>query len=197
MAKTTETVLAAELVLDMGLYPRHKTDGDNVNRLREAILAGVSLPAVIADKATKRVVDGFHRTTAYLKLYGDEATIEVEWREYASEAEMVLDAIVLNAGHGLKLSAYDQTRCVVMAEEFGLTTEQIAGALSITQERVESIRVTKTATASGQIVPVKRQVKHLAGRKLTKKQQEGHKKAGGMRPLFYVNQILNMIDNRS
>lgn len=58
----------AELILDYGLYPRHSIDSQHVSYMVESIRAGVALPPVVIDKKSKRVVDGFHRVTAFQHL---------------------------------------------------------------------------------------------------------------------------------
>lgn len=44
-------------------------------------------------------------------------------------------------------------------------------------------------------MPLKNTVRHLAGKVLTTKQVDGNVKAGGMNQLFYVNQIVNLLEN--
>ena len=65
-------VLAASLVLDFNFYPRHKVDDYHVSEIRASMQAGVIMPPVRADKASKRVVDGLHRVTAALKEGGTD-----------------------------------------------------------------------------------------------------------------------------
>jgi hypothetical protein len=83
--KRPDTVLCVELVQDYSLYPRTVTDDAHVARLVEALRAGETFPPVVADKASRRVVDGFHRIKAYIRAEGDEAKCAVEWRDYADD----------------------------------------------------------------------------------------------------------------
>src|SRR5436190_4972945 len=104
-ARNPQRVPASTLVLDYNLYPRHKLDPVNLRTLNEALDAGEALPSVIADKTSKRVVDGFHRTTVALRRNVDVA---VEWRTYKDDAAMFLDAVALNARHGVPLEPFDR-----------------------------------------------------------------------------------------
>ena len=97
------TVKATELVQDYDLYPRAQVDGYHVREIAEALEAGVSMPPVIAEKGTKRVVDGFHRIRAAQKIHGATAKIEVVFKVYGSEAELFREAMRLNADHGRNL----------------------------------------------------------------------------------------------
>ena len=88
---------AAEIVLDFGLYLRKNFDAANVASIVSAMGAGVEMPAVVIDRASKRCVDGFHRVQAAIQLHGDDAEIQVIEKDYPSEKEMFLDAMRYNA----------------------------------------------------------------------------------------------------
>ena len=47
---------ASELVLDFTLYPRHKVDDRNLDRIRLSLEAGEKMPPVRADKESHRVI---------------------------------------------------------------------------------------------------------------------------------------------
>jgi len=184
----------ALLVLDYDLYPRQDVDSANVRSLVEALNAGVELPPIVIDKQSKRVVDGIHRVHSYRRVLDETATIEVIARNYASDAEMFLDAIQLNAGHGKRLSPFDKARAILRAEELKIEVDRIAGALHITIDRVGEIEIRKGARTNGQKIIIKNTLRHLAGGKLNKKQRVANDRAGGMFPLYYVNQVINIIE---
>lgn len=189
----TNQVLASELVLDFTLYPRVSVDPQHVSYIMEAIRAGASFPPVIVDKKSKRVIDGFHRIKAALRLSPD-AKIAVEWRSYRNEAEMLLEAVALNAGHGRMLAMYDRTRCVVLADALGIDPARIATALNLTVERVVELRATRTATFGGELVPLKRTLLHMTGKRLTNAQEKAQQKLSGMNQVFYANQLITLIE---
>jgi hypothetical protein len=189
-----ETVQAASVVLDFDLYPRHKVDSTHVTHIREAMRAGEALPPVVVDRKSRRVVDGFHRVTGALREGGEEATIAVEWRTYESDAEMFRDAMYLNSGHGSNLSRYDRVRCLQIAEEFGIALADVAQALRTNPDDVMELRTTRTAKGAKGLTAIKHGTGHLAGRKLTKRQEEGVASYGGMNQLYFVNQVVLLIE---
>lgn len=190
----TTTIKASTLTLDYSLYPRHRISEDNARRIREAMEAGIVTPPVIADRKTKKVIDGFHRVTAALQIDAN-AEIQVELRDYKDNAARFQDAIVLNANHGLGLTAYDRARCVALGQRFGMELPMIALALSTTADRIEKILAHKMAVIDGKPVPIKGSVRHLAGQELSDKQQRGMTKSAGSHQLFMVTQLINLIEN--
>ena len=191
---TTE-MKAAEIVLDYNLYPRHKIDSTHVLHIRSAMRAGEELPPVLVDKASKRAIDGFHRITAALREFGEDATIRAELREYDSEAEMLLDAIRTNSGHGHNLSTYDRVRCMVLADEFKVSLEDVATALRCQASEAKNLKLQRTVSVgNGQITPIKHGLRHLAKRsKLSAKQAEGNQAYGGLSPTYYVNEVVRIL----
>lgn len=186
---------AAELVLDFDLYPRNNVDSHNVKNITDALAAGASLPAVVIDKKSKRVIDGFHRTKAVLRLYGEDAEIDVIEKVYKDESEMFLDAMRYNASHGAKLDPCDRTRCTIIAERLHIPLDMVAGALHMPVEKLGHLRTDRTATAGGLTVPLKRTIsEQFAGKKLTKRQQEANVKLSGMQQVFYVNQVIELLE---
>lgn len=202
----------AELVEDMALYPRHTVDDAHVGAVALAVQAGASLPPIVADVSSKRIIDGWHRARAYRRVHGPSAVAEVELRRYSGEDEMLLDAIALNAGHGRRLDKMDQTRCVLLAEERGIGPSLIAHALRVPVERVAPLRV-RYAEAPRPVpgavpgttkVVLKRPVRHLEGTELSAEQASAVQSAPGTSYLLIVHQLrdalrhglLNMADAR-
>lgn len=193
MALSPDRVPPETLLLDYDLYPRHQIDGTNVANITRAREAGIELPPVIVWRKNKKVIDGFHRVTDALRH--ELQSIAVEWRDYKNEAAAFEDAMVLNA-HGRQLTPYDKARCIQLAEALRLEPERLAAALCMTQLRLEELRLRKTAIdPESKIVPIKATLHDFAGTKLDRKQVEGNKQAGGMYPLAYVNQVINLLDN--
>ena len=185
----------SEIVLDFDLYPRQSINTQHVAEMCEAARAGVTLPPVVLDKKSKRLTDGFHRYRRAVRM--EETEIAAVEKTYKSEADMLLDAIRMNANHGRILTAYDRSHCIILAGRMKITDKRIASAMSITADRVESLRVDRSATVKTgktvSAVPLKRTIKHMAGKKLTKPQAEANEKLSGMNQQFYVNQVLMLI----
>jgi hypothetical protein len=189
-------VPVAELILDFSLYPRTVTDEAHAARLAEALRAGETLPPVVAEQKTRRVVDGFHRIRAYLRAIGDEATCQVEWRDYASDVDLFLDAAKLNARHGLRISRLDEAHCMAVAARLGVKDTELAAVLALTAEKYEQLRASRFGTDNhGDPVLLKRSSRHLAGGRLTRKQIAGNAKSSGWRLDFHIDQIINAIES--
>ena len=196
-------VKVCELVEDFDLYPRGDVDDHNVHYLRMALRAGDTLPPIIVEKKTLRIADGFHRKRAYTKEYGEQFEIEVIEKTYRNDGELFLDAARYNARHGHNLSRFDRAKCILRAEQFGISLEQIASALAITSEaagelrtnRVGQLRATVQSGNKPMEIPLKRTIEHKAGMTLTKAQEDANGKLSGMNASFYVNQICILIEN--
>lgn len=190
------TMKASQLILDFTIYPRNQVAEYHVGDLAETLRAGQALPPIIAEEGTFRIVDGFHRTRAHQKVYGLETEVAVELRTYKSPADLFLDCVRLNAHHGRRLSAYDHAHCITLAEGFAVTPELLASALTITVDSLTKIRQTKTAiSTTGEALPIRRSVVHLAGTRLSETQQEGAQAMGGMPLLYYTNQLITALDH--
>jgi len=185
----------SELVVDFDVYPRTDVNGQNVTAICQALEAGDKMPPITICKKTKRVVDGVHRVRAYMRLHGPDYLIEANAKSYANDGELVLDAARLNATHGYKLTSVDRSRCALLADRLHVPMATMAKALSIPEQRLASLVVDRTAYDGKLRVPLKRTARHFAGRKLTKLQVEANDRLSGMNQIFYVNQILTLIDS--
>lgn len=194
MADRKAKLAVGSLLLDFNLYPRAEIDKYHVRELQAALEAGVTLPPLLVDTKSKRVVDGFHRVKAFLRLYGVTAKIECVLRDYLAENDMLRDAMALNSAHGRALSRYDKAHAIQLADGLGLSREDTAKALSMTVERVESLLLERT-TASGEVL--KRTMAHFAGDTLLPEQAAYNRGAGGMDQLFYIRQVIALVESNS
>jgi hypothetical protein len=185
----------SELVFDFDFYPRAQIDSQHVAYLEDVMKAGHALPPIVIDKASKRVVDGFHRCRAALKMYGKDAEIEVIEKAYRNDRELFLDAVRYNSGHGRTLAMYDRAHCAILAARLEIDDAALAGALQVTTDRLAELRADRSATSGGKLVPIKRTIAHMAGKKLTPRQAEANKKFSGMEQTFYVNQVILLLEN--
>lgn len=194
----TETVKVAQLVFDYDLYPRSQVDSSHVTQMVAAVEAGVELPPIIADRKTECVTDGWHRCRRATRMDGPDATVAVVFKDYKSRAEMLLDAIRLNAQNARPFSPYDRARAILLASDLKIDEKVLASALAITTERIGQLRVSKSAIVqSGKValtVPIKRTIRHMAGKRLNGRQREANEKLGGMGQRFYVNQLVELIE---
>lgn len=189
-----KTLPAVELILDYRIYPRQHIDESNVRAIAASVLAGEKLPPVVADAASKRVIDGFHRVTQALRA-DSEATITVELVEYADEGEMFLDAVARNARHGARLTSYDQSRVVSIADDWQISKEKLAKALAIPLARIDTIRASRTAFGrDGSKVQVKRPLRNLAGTTLTEAQESANRQSSGWPAAFHAKQLIVLLE---
>lgn len=191
-------VPAIELVEDFGLYPRLAVDDLHVRALADALLAGATLPPVVAERKTKRLVDGFHRRRAALKVHGAQAEIGVIWRDYAGDGEMLLDAARLNAGHGRRLTLGEQVRVAHLADELGLSRDAVAKALAVRLDVLAARIERRTAfDPVRRPLPVKPALQHLAGGTLTADQVAANKHLGGHQARYLARQLLLLVRARA
>ena len=186
-----------ELVCDFTMYPRASVDGQHVHYMVAALEAGATLPPMIIDKKSRRIVDGFHRYRAYRRTEVEE--VDVIEKTYKDDKALFLDAVRFNAGHGRSLTTFDRTHCIIRANELRVDEELLAGALCITMDALGELRTGNTGRlravgGGGQSVPLKRTIRHMAGRTLSKAQGEANDKLSGMEQAFYVNQIITLIE---
>lgn len=187
---------AAHLVIDYTIYPRNNVDEHNIRAIMEAIRAGATMPPVLVDQKTKRIVDGVHRNLAKLRI-DPESTIDVMMKSYRDDAAMFLDAVRLNATHGARLDPCDRTRCILLAEKLSIAPEAMAGALNMSVDKLASLRATRTASAGGGLtIPIKRTISHMAGGRLNQAQEAAHVKLSGMNQSFHVNQLITLIESK-
>ena len=188
-------VKAATLVLDFDLYPRNNIDAHNVRCIVDAMEAGEEMPPIIIDRKSKRVVDGFHRVRAAIRR-DENAEVTVIEKTYKGEGDIFLDAMRYNATHGARLDPCDRTRCTIIAERLSIPLDAVAGALHMPVDKLGGLQDHRTASiAGGNLIPLKRTILHMEGRRLTKAQNEVNDKLSGMNQAFYVKQVIMLIEN--
>jgi len=191
-------VKALELIKDWSLWPRHEAnelDSTNVSKLKEVLRSGSKFKdPIIADKVSFRIIDGFHRHQATLLFYGNDAIVDVEFREYANEIEMFLEAARLNTVHGLPLSPKDKVYVILTARRKKIPLAKIGEILGMTKEKIKQFEEKRTAvTQEGEKIALSAGAMDLAGKKLTKKQETYARTANGMLPIVNARLLLNAL----
>lgn len=190
-------IKAIELVFDWNLWPRQaiqKLDSTNLSRMKDALRARFPLPPVIVNKKDLRLIDGFHRTKAYLAVFGDNVEMDVELREYKNDAEMFLDAGRLNAYQGLTMSPKDKAHFMIKCRKFKIPPAAIAEALGMDVEKMkEFIKKRSAKTESGETIPLPAGARNLAGKKLTPVQEHFARTANGCMPEMYTSMLINAL----
>lgn len=188
---------ALELIVDWALWPRYEAndlDSTNVSRMKEALRAGMELPPIVADKKSFRIIDGVHRQRAHLSVFGDDAMIEVELREYRNDAEMFLDAARMNSIQGLPLSPKDKVHVFLAGRRMKLPLAKLAEALGMRKEVAEDLIAKRTArTSKGEVIPLAAGATKLAGKRLSKSQEKFARTSNGMQPIVNARLLLNAL----
>ena len=190
-------IKAIELVFDWNLWPRQaiqKLDSTNVSRMKESLRSGFSLPPVIVNKADYRIIDGFHRTKAHLEVFGDDAIMEVEFREYENDAAMFLEAGSLNAHQGLPMSPKDRAHFIIKCRRYKIPPAAIATALTMDVKKMkEFIKKRSAKTSTGETIPLAAGARSLAGKTLTTEQEHFATTANGCIPEMYISMLINAL----
>jgi hypothetical protein len=189
----TENIKISDLIMDWNIYPRHEVDRVRLGKYYDAMQAGVEFPPIIIDAKTKKIIDGFHRTEAFKKLKYDEIT--AEFYEFESDAEMVFWGISWNAQHGLTLSQYDQSRCLNIGRDYGLTDEQIANALCITIDKITKMEKSRIRinVNTGRPVEIKRVLASITSETVTQKQINVQKPFNCMSAGYYIKRACDVL----
>lgn len=204
MAKKDNKIVMVKvgtLVYNFEIYPRQhygdKLDETRVRNLRYVLRSGTEfLDALIVDKKTKCVVDGFHRGHAMEKERGAEALIAVIYKTYKNRAEMLAESGRINNSHGKPMDRQDQVHFALKCEKHGISLTKIAGILSMPEKQLISFLDQRTALdEDGESMAIKNIVGHMAGETFTEDQEEAHKHLGGSSQVFLVNQIISLLRN--
>jgi hypothetical protein len=187
---------ASELVEDFDLYPRGDVSDQHVHTLAIALEAGTELPPIIIETKTHRIVDGFHRRRAHMKVHGSNVLVDVIEKSYRTPGELFLEAAQLNSAHGMHLQHWDYARVRIKAQGLGVDDISVAKALHITVERLEKITATRIGKISPRVkIPLKRPMRHLAGKTLSEEQVEAQKKLSGQDQVFMIRQVIALLEN--
>lgn len=193
----TKKVKAIDLVLDWNLCPRHEAeslDSTNLKRMKDALVAGIKLPPVVINEKDNRIVDGFHRVKAHLSVYGDEATIIAEIRNFQSEADMFKESARLNNQHGLPLSPRDRAYVINKARKFKIPMPAIAEALGLDPKEAKDFLEKRSAKSqSGETIILSGGSRNLAGKVLTPNQETYVKACPGTSAQLYARLLLNAL----
>jgi len=188
----------SEILMDWNLWPRAEVgdlDSTHMQRLVDAIITGVKLPPVIVNKSDYRLIDGFHRVSAYRTLYKEEAEIEAELRTYRNEAEMFLDSVRYNAKHGMPLTPKDRAHIIVKARRFRIDLTSISDALGMGKNRIQELFNKRTAKLKdGRIIVLPHGASRLAGQILDETQEHFAKTSNGTLPIVHARILLNALN---
>jgi hypothetical protein len=154
-----KTLPIGDLVEDYHLYPRAEVDGATVEQFREALRAGAKFPPLRVCSKTLRIIDGFHRKTAYEREHATHVLCSLE--DVSDDVDLFRRAAAANASHGRRYSVDDYATAVRLAKRLGLTREQISTDLFLPLDRVEKL---ERISAGRGHAPPERNVPKAGGR---------------------------------
>ena len=146
-----EKIAIGDLVEDYHLYPRSEVDGATVEQFREALRAGAKFPPLRVCSKTLRIIDGFHRKTAYAREHATHVLCSLE--DVEDDTHLFREAAKANASHGRRYSVDDYATAVRLAKRLGLTREQISADLLLPLERVEKLERISAGRGHGHAPP--------------------------------------------
>ena len=125
-----------KIIRDEAIFPRDKLDQDAVLRYRDAYELGETLPALIVEKGTNLLLDGWHRHSAQIELGHQMA--EVEFHVIPNDVPALLYAAGLASRHGLLLpdDSKRQVARKVFADSPDMSAELVAKHLACNSRTV-------------------------------------------------------------
>lgn len=183
------------LIFDFTLYPRGGVESHHVSEIEAAIRSGAVMPPLVIDKISKRLADGFHRGKALIRIHGEDHEVDCVEKTYKTDADLFLDAMRYNASHGRALTQHDKAHCLLLAEKLSIDRATVAHALNLTTEYMGELMSSRVGSISGRPIALKKTISHMAGRELSPAQVSANDKLSGMNQLFYVNQLITLIES--
>jgi len=191
-------VAVTDLRFDETIYPRQNVDDQHIKQMCHALEGGITLPPIIVERKTKRIVDGVHRYHAALRR--EAKTIFCILKDYKTDADLFREAVMLNTGVGLKLGVDDTLKVLQIAERYSLKEIEVSGMLRtsiahlrIIKNRYGTIEETIKGVKQLRKVALKGSVRHLSGEELTREQVAALESAPGQSYLLSIRQLLDAI----
>lgn len=118
-----ETISIHDLIFDRSLNPRlHGVDSDVVE-FYATIFKDVVWPPILVDRATHKLLDGWHRVEAAKRV--GVYTLAVQYVD-AKEEELFALAVKANLGHGVHLAREERFKAIIRLQREAWTHERIA-----------------------------------------------------------------------
>jgi len=102
-----------------------------VSRYRQAMRIGQVFPALIVDKDTGEIISGNHRATAANMEFGEDHTIEVEYRKFKDHAARLVCMAEENAKHGMPMDGITRRRVAIAMINEGMSSAEVARVINV------------------------------------------------------------------
>lgn len=106
-----------------------KPDASRLARLVAALRIGDELPPMVADRKSKLLVSGLLRRQAYLKVFGPDAKVEVDFISLPTVADRLLYRVDEDSTGPTPLTGISRALIFDRLEKLGVSEEAVAKAL--------------------------------------------------------------------
>ncbi len=146
MERAPTPIRIDEIKQDRSVWPRETYDEEALDRYRES---ADTLPPIRVDRATRILLDGFHRVRVFSESGKEEIPAVLE--ECPTE-RLLARALELNL-HGTPIPIEQRNKIIQKLSDQGLMQEAIARAAGISQKRVSQILATSKRDGSDKRIP--------------------------------------------
>ena len=149
------------VVFDGAIYPRTKPSSSIITEYADALAGGATFPPIILEQGTNRLLDGYHRWKAHVKLRDEyqlsrkqadgeklpepPACIRAEWHTIPAGIEPKLYALFLSTSNGYRPT---------IAEKEAIAQEQFKNHPGTTAETIAKYAGVSAQTARKYIKPL-------------------------------------------
>lgn len=152
-----DTISINDMILDRSLNPRLHGVDQEVVEFYASIFREVIWPPVLVDRATHKLLDGWHRVEAAKRA--GVYTIPVQWVD-TKEDELFALAVKANLGHGVRLTKEERYKAIARLQREAWPSERIVEFLGCSPsmvnktEKAEDLRIKfKVADHPGVVLP--------------------------------------------
>jgi len=154
-----------------------KTNPVFISRYRQAMRNGDKFPPLLLESGTNKMVGGYHRYPAYEAEFGHEHEVEVAYRSYQNEVDMIADAVKDNSRHGNPLDGWSRRKAVIKMTELGSPPEEVAKVLGCSVKKIEEMAGMSVVYRCGnkkRFGAIKHGLEHITGSTVTKTEYANH-----------------------
>lgn len=169
-----------------------------ISNYSEAMRVGDKFPPLVIDQKD-RLVCGFNRYWAYMRVYGRKFEINVNQKQFANDAEAIMYAASDNARHGRPLDVADKTAVTQKLIDMKVSPEDVAHIFGVRPDKIKrwAGMYVEVVGESGKKThePLKPNANYMIGKTVTKEAHREHAEHdSGNSVLFHVNQVIMRIN---
>lgn len=183
----TQKVKLMDIVIDPNIQVR-EVNPHTASQYAQAMRAGDIFPPLLLEKGSNRCVCGNNRYSAYKKVFSPDYEVDVFFKTFKNEAEIIKTAAKDNVTHGLPLGTWDKKRIALRLLELGSPIEEIAETLSVSIKKIMMWNGMTVCVVGGKEksklkAPVKHGLEHMAGKQMKESEYLEHSKRDPGQPV--------------